>query len=151
MCAVNQVLLDLGWPGRPHRVIHHTGAGYEIDHHLRQLLALIFLEEVPGIANDRVALAVRAGHQCLKYPIAAGGYRVAVAEGRQKRLLTLPQHGPRTSIRLRSGIVWRCRNQHREGSRTSLVGLVRKGCIVGRYNVGGQFGFARALDNPAAV
>src|SRR3954453_20211839 len=71
----------------------------------RELLALVFLEEVAAARDGGVGLARTPGHVSLERTVAAPCDRVLVGKGGQERLFPRAQHLPRVAVGFRGGIV----------------------------------------------
>ena len=61
----------------------------ELNHYFSQLLALVFLKEMPRITDLHVLAIPRARNTFLKRPLGAARYGIAVAKGCQKWLIPL--------------------------------------------------------------
>ena len=61
----------------------------EIRYHPGKVLTAVFLQEMGSALDDRMRLPLGPGYLLLKYAMAAAGYRIAVAEGGQKRFVEL--------------------------------------------------------------
>src|SRR5260221_5323469 len=73
----------------------------------RELLTLVFLEEVSAALDRRVRLSRAAGHFSLEHAVAAARDRVFVGEGREERLLPGAERLPRVAVVVGGRIVGR--------------------------------------------
>src|SRR5438094_5850416 len=84
---------------------------------LGELRALVFLQEVAGVLDRRMRLALAARNRSLEEPVGAPRDGVGVAEERKEWLLPRLEHLPCRPVRIGRGVVRRDRYQRWECAR----------------------------------
>src|SRR5262249_30080761 len=98
----------------------------EVDDHVSQFLALVFLQKMPGAGDGRVRLSLRPGNESLEDAVGTACDRVHIAECREEGLLPAVEHRPRMAVGRGRRVLGRGRYQQRELSCAGLVPIIRE-------------------------
>src|SRR5437879_4621702 len=96
----------------------------KIDHYLRALLALVFLQKMAGPGYGHVRLALCARNQFLENFLPTAGYWISIAECGEEWLAPAAQYFPGLAIDWSRRIVGLGRHEQRKRARARLVALV---------------------------